>query len=59
MPVDVFCIYLFFSLPPSTRGKGPCSKCHSNWGGEPWKASVEGVKASTLFMPELLAISPC
>lgn len=47
--------FFFFFLPPPIRGKGMCSKCHSNWGGQPWKALAEDVKVSALFMPELLS----
>lgn len=50
-----FVFIFFFSLPLPIRGKGMYGKCHSNWGGQPWKASAEGVKASALFMPELLS----
>lgn len=57
--VDVFCSFLVppphLPFPPPTRGKGACSKCHSNWVDEPWQASAEGVKAGALFMPELLS----
>lgn len=53
--VDVFYIFFFFLPSSPIQGKGMCSKCHSNWGGQPWKALAEDVKASALFMPELLS----
>lgn len=52
--VAVFCVYFsffFFFSPPLTRGKAVCSRFHSSWGDEPWKASTKGVKARAPFMP--------